>query len=230
MMTSTRRRRLVGTAATAFLAVAAVLAVAQPASAHNSIVSTSPAEGSTITEQPEQLVITTNDNLLDLGEAGQSNQIQVTGPDAQELYYGTACAAVNGPALVMPLQLGEAGEYTVVWQLVSTDGHPLSGSYTFDWAPAEGQELATGSPTPPCATSGASSVEPSTDVAAEDDGAVPSSAGLSGDVWWVVGAIVVVILAGLGVLVVTRRKPDAADRAEAAASDDDGSASGPPSA
>lgn len=228
MMTTTRRRRLVGTAATAFIAVAAVLAVAQPASAHNSIVSTSPAEGSTITEQPEQLVITTNDNLLDLGEAGQSNQIQVTGPDTQQLYYGTACAAVNGPALVMPLQLGEAGEYTVVWQLVSTDGHPLSGSYTFEWAPAEGQELAAGSPTPPCATSGASSVEASTDAAGEDTDAVPTSGGLSGDVWWIVGAIVVVILAGLGVLVVTRRKPDAADRADV--SDDDGSASGPPSA
>lgn len=227
MMTSTRRRRLVGTAATAFIALAAVLAVAQPASAHNSIVSTSPAEGSTVTEQPEQLVITTNDNLLDLGEAGQSNQIQVTGPDEEQLYYGTACAAVNGPALVMPVQLGEAGEYTVVWQLVSTDGHPLSGSYTFDWAPAEGQELATGSQTPPCATSGASSVEPSTDAAGDDTDAVPTSGGLSGDVWWIVGAIVVVILAGLGVLVVTRRKPEAPDGSDR--SGDDTAGNGPPS-
>jgi methionine-rich copper-binding protein CopC len=205
-MTVSRRRRLVGTAATAFLAVAAVLAVAQPASAHNSIISTTPAEGSTITEQPEQLVITTNDNLLDLGEAGQSNQIQVTGPGDERLYYGTACAAVNGPALVMPLQLGQAGEYTVVWQLVSTDGHPLSGSYTFEWAPAEGQELAVGSAKPTCATSGASTVEPSS----EAGGVEPESSagGLSGDVWWIVGAIGVVLIAGIGVLLVTRRKPE----------------------
>ena len=206
-MTVSRRRRLVGTAATAFLAVAAVLAVAQPASAHNSIISTTPAEGSTITEQPEQLVITTNDNLLDLGEAGQSNQIQVTGPGDERLYYGTACAAVNGPALVMPLQLGQAGEYTVVWQLVSTDGHPLSGSYTFEWAPAEGQELAAGNAKPACATSGASTVEPSS----EAGGVEPQSSsdgGLSGDVWWIVGAIGVVLIAGIGVLLVTRRKPE----------------------
>ncbi|WP_285024864.1 copper resistance CopC family protein [Plantibacter sp. ME-Dv--P-122b] len=207
-MTVSRRRRFVGTAATAFLAVAAVLAVAQPASAHNTIVSTTPAEGSTITEQPEQLVITTNDNLLDLGDAGQSNQIQVTGPGDERLYYGSACAAVNGPALVMPLQLGEAGEYTVVWQLVSTDGHPLSGSYTFEWAPAEGQELAAGSEKPACATSGASTVEPSS----EAGGVEPQSSsdgGLSGDVWWIVGAIGVVLIAGIGVLLVTRRKPEA---------------------
>ncbi|MGK9149034.1 copper resistance protein CopC [Plantibacter flavus] len=211
MTAAHRRRRLVGTAATAFLAVAAVLAVAQPASAHNSIVSTTPAEGSTVTEQPGQLVITTNDNLLDLGDAGQSNQIQVTGPDAEQLYYGTACAAVNGPALVMPLQLGAAGEYTVVWQLVSTDGHPLSGTYTFDWAPAEGQELAEGSSTPTCATSGASTVEPSSDAAAgadTDADTTQSSGGLSGDVWWIVGAIGVVVVAGVAVLLVTRRKPD----------------------
>lgn len=207
-MTVSRRRRFVGTAATAFLAVAAVLAVAQPAAAHNTIVSTTPAEGSTITEQPEQLVITTNDNLLDLGDAGQSNQIQVTGPGDEQLYYGTACAAVNGPALVMPLQLGAAGEYTVVWQLVSTDGHPLSGSYTFEWAPAEGQELAAGSAKPACATSGVSTVEPSS----EAGGVEPQSSsdgGLSGDVWWIVGAIGVVLVAGVGVLLVTRRKPEA---------------------
>lgn len=206
------RRRFVGTAATAFLAVAAVLALATPASAHNSIVSTTPAEGSTITEQPEQLVITTNDNLLDLGEAGQSNQIQVTGPGDEQLYYGTACAAVNGPALVMPLQLGEAGEYTVVWQLVSTDGHPLSGTYTFDWAPADGQELAAGSTTPICGTGGASTVEPSSEAANDEDAdAASASGGVSGDVWWVVGAIVVVVLAGVGVLIVTRRKPEQQD-------------------
>jgi len=217
MMTSIRRRRLVGAAATACIAVAAVLAVAQPASAHNTIVSTSPAEGSTVTEQPEQLVITTNDNLLDLGDAGQSNQIQVTGPGDEQLYYGTACAAVNGPALVMPLQLGEAGQYTVVWQLVSTDGHPLSGSYTFDWAPAEGQDLATGAETPACATSGASTVEPSSGAVAETDtDASVSSDGLSGDVWWAVGAIAVVVLAGVGVLVVTRRKPDERDEEQPA--------------
>lgn len=211
-MTTARRRRFVGTAATAFLAVAAVLALATPASAHNSIVSTTPAEGSTVTEQPEQLVITTNDNLLDLGEAGQSNQIQVTGPGDEQLYYGTACAAVNGPALVMPLQLGEAGEYTVVWQLVSTDGHPLSGTYTFDWAPADGQELVAGSTAPTCGTGGASTVEPSSGAANDADAdAAPVSGGVSGDVWWVVGAIGVVILAGVGVLVVTRRKPEQRD-------------------
>ena len=213
-MTTARRRRLVGSVATAFLAAAAVFAMAGPAAAHNSIVSTSPAEGSTVTEQPEQVVITTNDNLLDLGEAGQSNQIQVTGPGDEQLQYGTACAAVNGPALVMPVQLGEAGEYTVVWQLVSTDGHPLSGSYTFQWAPAEGQELAAGSSEPACATSGASSVGPSSAAGGAGDGdtATPAAGGLSGDVWWVVGAIGVVLVAGIGVLLVTRRKPEPDDQ------------------
>lgn len=211
MMTTTRRRRFLGTAATAFLAASAVLAVAQPASAHNSIVSTTPAKGEVVTVQPEQLVITTNDNLLDLGDAGQSNQIQVTGPGDEQLYYGTACAAVNGPALVMPLQLGEAGEYTVVWQLVSTDGHPLSGSYTFEWAPAEGQELTPGTEKPSCATSGVSTVEPSSEAGSDSDAAPSASAGVSGDVWWVVGAIAVVVLAGVGVLVVTRRKPEQRD-------------------
>ncbi|MGG7466316.1 copper resistance CopC family protein [Plantibacter sp. YIM 135347] len=203
-MTTSRSRAFAATAAAAFIVVAAVAGVASPASAHNSIVSTTPAADSTVTEQPEQIVITTNDNLLDLGDAGNSNQIQVTGPGSEKLYYGTACTTVNGPALVMPLQLGQAGEYTVTWQLVSTDGHPLSGSYTFTWAPAVGQELAEGASSPKCGQAGAA---PAPEPSSTDAPSAQASGGIGGDVWWIVGAIGIVVVAGAALLVVTRRRP-----------------------
>ncbi|MFZ4893561.1 copper resistance CopC family protein [Plantibacter sp. Mn2098] len=210
-MTVTQRFRTAVVAMAAALIAVPVVAgivvggVAAPASAHNTILSTTPEKDSTVTEQPGQIVITTNDNLLDLGEAGNANQIQVSGPGTEKLYYGTACAAVNGPALVMPVQFGQPGVYTVTWQLVSTDGHPLSGSYTFTWAPAVGQELATGVSTPPCAKAGAV-VEPAPAASDEPSSSASASSAPSGDVWWIVGAIAIVVLAGIALLFVTRRK------------------------
>ncbi|WP_369817188.1 hypothetical protein, partial [Plantibacter sp. Leaf1] len=73
---------------------------------------------------------------------------------------------------------------------------------------------AAGSSEPACATSGASSVGPSSAAGGAGDGdtATPATGGLSGDVWWVVGAIGVVLVAGIGVLLVTRRKPEPDDQ------------------
>ena len=138
------------------LVVATLSFSAAPALAHNSVVGTTTEAGSVVTEQPGSVVVTTNDNLLDLSGQGESNAMQVSGPAAAPRYYGDGCATVSGPSLTAEVQLGQPGEYTVVWQVVSTDGHPISDTFTFTWQPDATQVLNEGSATAPtCATAGA---------------------------------------------------------------------------
>ncbi|GAA3886788.1 hypothetical protein GCM10022381_31100 [Leifsonia kafniensis] len=191
-----------------FVCAGSVLAgPAGPASAHNSVISTTPAAGSVVTEQPGVFQVTTNDDLLKLDTPG-AMRMQISGPAdaATPLYYGDGCSTVFGPTLEAKAQLGEPGKYTVAWQVVSTDGHTISGDFAFTWQPAAGQELATGSSIPPdCGgtiTGGTTQTDAATPAAPATDTAA------LGDVLWIGGAVAAVILATVVTLVaVGRRKP-----------------------
>jgi len=195
----------------AVAAVAVVVATlawsATPAFAHNSVVSTSPEAGSVVTEQPGTITITTNDNLLDLSGQGAGSAMQVSGPTDAPRYYGDGCATVSGPNLQAEAQLGQPGEYTVVWQTVSTDGHSISDTFTFTWQPDPAQVLDEGSATAPtCADSGETGAA-GTDAAATDAADSTGSAAGVTDLLWIGGALVAV-LAAIGVtLLLLRKRP-----------------------
>ena len=181
------------------------VAVAAPASAHNYLVSTTPAVDSTVTEQPGTLALTTNDDLLVLGNDGAAAALRVVGPDG--LYYGDGCVSVVGPEASMPLELGAAGAYEVTWQVVSTDGHPVSGQYGFDWQPGEGVALAEGSESIPDCNGTVAVSDASAPSADEAEAATGSDPALLGDVLWIGGALVAVV-AAIGItLLVLRRRP-----------------------
>jgi methionine-rich copper-binding protein CopC len=184
---------------------------AAPAFAHNYVVGTTPEAGSTVTEQPGVVSITTNDNLLDLSGEGAGSAIQVSGPADAPLYYGDGCATVSGPTLSTEVQLGEPGEYTVVWQTVSTDGHSISDTFTFTWQPDATQVLGDGSAAAPtCATAGSGETGVAdTDAAAPDaaDSSESGSAVGATDLLWIGGALVA-ILAAIGItLLLLRKRP-----------------------
>ena len=42
------------------------------------------------------------------------------------------CAALNGTLASAQTDLDQAGTYTVTWRVVSSDGHPIEGSYNFE--------------------------------------------------------------------------------------------------
>ncbi len=195
MRAARARGALVVVAASAALA----LLPAAPASAHNYVVATTPAEGSTVTEQPGDVSLTTNDALLDFGE---STVLQVVGPDGR--HYETACAAVDGATAQVGAELGPAGAYTVVWQVVSTDGHPISGEFGFDWQPAAGQPVGAGADTPPCGDSsgddGAAPIEP------PDESAPTPSVVPLGDVLWIGGGALALLAAALVTWLLIRRR------------------------
>ncbi|MGO4689600.1 copper resistance CopC family protein [Glaciibacter sp. 2TAF33] len=219
----------VRTAFAAAVVTAALGLSAAPASAHNYPVAYAPAEDAVVTEQPGVFSVTTNDNLLQLSEAGAGMGLQVSGPAGagHPLYYGDGCVTVFGPTIEATAQLGEPGVYTVVWQVVSTDGHPVSGEYTFTWQPTAGQQVGEGSATPPdCNGRVSGQATPAAD-AAPPAGETPSSqatGAMMAELLWVGGAFAAVVVAVLATLFLVRRKPGEPEAPEAAGS---GEPSGP---
>jgi len=128
------------------LGLLAVLLTATPASAHNYLVSSTPTAGETLTALPEHFSVTTNEPLLDLGGDGSGFGIEII--DANGLYYGDGCVTVEGPTVYTMPEIGEAGTYRLVYQVVSADGHTVSDEFTFDWAPEAGFVASAGSATP----------------------------------------------------------------------------------
>jgi methionine-rich copper-binding protein CopC len=127
-------------AATALtLAAAGVLATIQAssASAHDYLVSSSPAAGSTLSAPIDSVSMTFNDLVVDFSHDGTSAIVQVTGPDADTRQFETGCATIAGRTITAPVMLGASGRYTVTWRVASADGHPASGHITFNYlAPA----------------------------------------------------------------------------------------------
>jgi methionine-rich copper-binding protein CopC len=115
---------------------------ASPAVAHNVVEDRTPAPGSTVTESPVDISLTTNDIFLDLG--GDASGFGVVIRDSAGLYYGDGCVSVVERTMSTSAELGEAGTYEITYQFVSADGHSLSESYEFDFAPTASHTPALG--------------------------------------------------------------------------------------
>lgn len=185
----------------ALLAGAVVLATAAPAQAHSAIVDSTPAEGETLTALPEAFSVTANETLLDLGGQGV---FALVIRDAEGRYYGDGCVDVVDATMSAEPAIGASGDYEMLWQIVSADGHPVSGEIAFSWEAPAGFAPATPRAAVP--------------VCGEDPGAVPTpapdEAGESGFPWPAIATFAAAILA---VIVATRaariqQRTRAADR------------------
>lgn len=230
------------------------------ASAHDYLVSSSPAAGSTIDAPPSEVTLTFNDVILDLGTAagaggdastgsgsaaGGSSIVQVTGPDAQGTHFETGCATNSGRTVSVPVALGGSGQYTVTWRVVSADGHPVSDSIAFTYQAPAGATAAAGTPDGPgCAAAeeGAAGSGAASSGAAGGSGSAstdPGTAagqeeGIAPYLGVVVGVgigIVVLAAAAVVLIVVTGRRKPAASVASAADEESGAArAGGPPDA
>ena len=175
------------------LALAAVMLGASPASAHDSLIAATPAAGDTVVSLTA-VTLTFSGDLLGGGDG--ANITQVIGPDQR--HYELECAAVAGPALTTPVALGAPGTYEIGWRAVSSDGHPISGVLTFEYAPDAGQQAAAGSTASPCADIRAvdapETESPTADVPATDGTGVVTGFVIGGAGIVAVGVVVVLIL------------------------------------
>lgn len=138
-----------------FLVVAAVALAcvgvpfsAAPAAAHNYLVSASPADGAAIAQAPGLLELVFSEAVR-----GTGSGVVVTGPDGKPWEDGAP--EVVGTTVTQPLtELGPAGSYTIRYRIVSADGHPITGTLTFELtAPGPAAEEAPEAPAAPVAPS-----------------------------------------------------------------------------
>ncbi|NYJ22372.1 hypothetical protein HNR13_000659 [Leifsonia shinshuensis] len=192
-------------------AAALALAPAVAASAHDYLVQTSPQSGATQTDPLDQVKLTFNDRVLDLGGDGSSAILRVV--DGSGRHFETGCPAILDTTVSAPVALGAAGAYTVDWQVVSADGHTVSGSYGFTYRPPAGTSAAPGSSAPGCAKSGATAPAAAAPTSTAST-AVPTKAG-DDNLGLVIGiavGIVVLALIGVAIVVLTaRRRPSATE-------------------
>jgi copper resistance protein C len=195
------RRVLAAGAAVAVLVGAAVLGATAPAFAHNQVVSTTPAANSTLTALPRSFDIATNLPLLDVSGDGAGFAFEIRSSAGK--YYGDGCISIVDTTMSIKPALGAGGDYTVIWQFVSQDGHTVSGSYPFSWQPPAGFTPARAYDKPQdCgrAPRAASTAAPG-DPDAERSQTVPLA-----DVLWIGGALLAVALAVVVAIVVVSRR------------------------
>lgn len=178
-------RALTAAAATLLLSIGS-LAAATPASAHDELRSSDPAAGATLETPPEQLTLTFSGEIST--EAG-ATEIQVTDADGTSLTDGDP--VVEGAVVTQPLTDAASGAVTVLWKVVSSDGHPISGELGFTvTAPPTPTPTPTATPTETPTATPTAEPTPTPTVSPE-----PADSTFS-DVWpWIVGAVIV---AGLG--------------------------------
>lgn len=133
-------------AVTLAVASALMLVSIAPAQAHDSLVASTPAAHSTIESLPAEFSVTMNEPLGDVSGEMAGFALEVV--DAHGLYYGDGCLSIGGHTLSMGATLGEEGDYRMLWQVVSEDGHAASGEVPFHWSPKH-PTGATGSVAPP---------------------------------------------------------------------------------
>ncbi|GAB2979976.1 copper resistance protein CopC [Amycolatopsis acidiphila] len=155
------------------LTVAAMIGTATPALAHNVLISTDPGKGASLETGPAKITLTFDAPV----QGGDINQISVVGPDKSQ--WAEGAVEINSNVITAAVRpLGPAGTYTVGYRILSADGHPVEGEYTFTLTKA-------GNGTP--ATAGAATGAATQSDSGSGGGGVP--------VWvWILGAVVLLAI------------------------------------
>ncbi len=150
------------------------------ASAHDTLVSTSPAEGSTVADMPAKIGLTYDNIPIAMG-----SEIRVVDDAGNNWAQGPA--TVTNRVVTQAVQPGTpAGTYTVQWRVVSSDGHPIQGKFSF--TTTSGAQPGAATPT-------------AADAAPEQHG--ETSRGLAP--WVIPVGVAVLILIGAGAVIAWRR-------------------------
>ncbi|MFF9688040.1 copper resistance protein CopC [Streptomyces sp. NPDC014623] len=113
-----------------------VLAGANPASAHAALTGSDPQDGAVVATAPEEVTLSFSEQI-----AVGDDSIRVLDPAGERADTGAPRDLTSGGAVRYGVQLHSGlpdGTYTVAWQAVSADSHPVSGAFTFSvGAPSE---------------------------------------------------------------------------------------------
>lgn len=193
----------------ALAALAALLAWTAPAAAHDQLVGSDPPADAELATSPTSITLTFSADILDL-----SSQIVVTDA-AGEVVLDTP-GTVAGPEVTAAIeQPFEAGAHLVTWRVVSSDGHPIDGTFGFTVLEGPPAPEPTEEPTPesPATTEETFAPEPTTpsETPSEDPAPVAEAttppAEPAGEPWPVVVGVLAAAaaVAALATILVRRR-------------------------
>ncbi|ABM10645.1 putative copper resistance protein (CopC) (plasmid) [Paenarthrobacter aurescens TC1] len=177
------------------LAFAAALLIpafaAAPAMAHDALESTTPAKDTTVTTAPGVVSLTLSEPPMDTAQLKLS-VITVTDETGKTLSDGNV--SVDGPTISTAIAGGSNGAYKVLWRTVSSDGHPIEGSYAFTVQDPAQAVPATQSQTPtPTASTATASAAPAAQTEPEqvkpNDDNAPVAVGIAAAILAVVAAV-----------------------------------------
>lgn len=94
--------------------------------AHTSVVGTSPKEGEVLTVQPEQIILEFSELVT-----GKVVNIELLDPSAKRVQVSKVEMLDDPTKIKVKIPNLNNGTYTVRWSMISADGHPSEGSYTF---------------------------------------------------------------------------------------------------
>ncbi|GAB6439160.1 copper resistance protein CopC [Bacillus luti] len=94
--------------------------------AHTSVVGTSPKEGEVLTVQPEQIILEFSELVT-----GKVVNIELLDPSAKRVQVSKVEMFDDPTKIKVKIPNLNNGTYTVRWSMISADGHPSEGSYTF---------------------------------------------------------------------------------------------------
>jgi methionine-rich copper-binding protein CopC len=184
------------------VAAAFVLFPAAGAQAHDELLSHTPEDGAVVETMPEELTLTFNNVPVALGSVVQIN-------DASGTNWADGEVQIVDTEVSQPIKAdAPAGEYSVVWRVVSSDAHPIEGNFTFTVeSGADGTEGAGASASAGAGTeAGAGTPEPI--ETSENPADAPAGLIVAGQTvpWSVLGMVAVLVVLGVVIGVTAKRR------------------------
>lgn len=201
------------------LVVVGVVASSPQAWAHDSVVSSSPEDGSTVSEFPHDIQLTMSGNPRD-----NFNTVAVSNKSSGKVVAkGTPTITGNVISFSVPKDVDiSPGTYVVGFQITSSDGHSTRGSISFTYSGDSHKEESAGKPASegkseentddsggPSAPSENSNDETSQDT---DSSSSTSSSSFGSKALWLSIAVIIVIIGALVIALRRLRDSSSEDR------------------
>lgn len=119
------RRALLVLAALVLAVAGLVWGAAASASAHDELVSSTPADGDSLDSAPTEATLEFSGAVQELGTEFALQDSWGAAVDLPGDY------TISGASITQPLPELEGGSYSLNWRVVSEDGHPISGTISF---------------------------------------------------------------------------------------------------
>lgn len=178
-----------------------VLVPGAPAWAHNALAEASPAKKATLKESPDEVELRFLQKL-------DPEYTVIALSDAAKRKVATSEPKVDGTTGVVTIDEPLAnGVYTVAYQVVSTDGHTVKGSYEFTVADPSATAAPSASATAPAPAADSPSPAAPAVASSAYESTLETTSGESNDsVIAIIVGLVVVLAAVAGFLLIRRRK------------------------